>query len=235
MTTKDVKSQLIRQILLLQEFYLNIVDRKDIENQVVDHLLHMSKEPFQREKKEIADCFLDKQLLYIRERELWYANIVNYLVCKTWLQDFNSQKRKRLFHECKFYRWDEPFLYKLRPNQIFRRCVPEYETKEILAKCHEAPYGRHFRRQKMAAKILQSGYFGPTLFQNARSFVVNYDWCQRTRNISHRNEMPQQPILEFKQFDVQGIDFMGPFLQSNGNIQIFLVVDYVSKQVEAIS
>ena len=36
-------------------------------------------------------------------------------------------------------------------------------------------------------------------------------------------------------FDVWGIDFMGPFPSSFGNMYILLVVDYVSKWVEATS
>ena len=36
-------------------------------------------------------------------------------------------------------------------------------------------------------------------------------------------------------FDVCGIDFMGPFTSSFGNIYILLVVDYISKWVEAIA
>ena len=36
-------------------------------------------------------------------------------------------------------------------------------------------------------------------------------------------------------FDVWGIDFMGPFIASFGNLYIFLAVDYVSKWVEAIT
>ena len=36
-------------------------------------------------------------------------------------------------------------------------------------------------------------------------------------------------------FDVWGIDFMGPFLTSYGNLYILLAVDYVSKWVEAVS
>ena len=52
-------------------------------------------------------------------------------------------------------------------------------------------------------------------------------------NISRRNEMPLQGILVVKIFYVWGIDFMGPFPLSFGNIYILLVVDYVSKWVEA--
>ena len=54
-------------------------------------------------------------------------------------------------------------------------------------------------------------------------------------NISRRNEMPQQGILVVQIFDMWGIDFMGPFPLSFGNMYILLVVDYVSKWVEAIA
>ena len=47
--------------------------------------------------------------------------------------------------------------------------------------------------------------------------------------------MPLQGILLVQIFDVCGIDFMGPFLPSFGNQYILLVVDYVSKWVEAIA
>ncbi|KAL4282794.1 hypothetical protein GQ457_16G017530 [Hibiscus cannabinus] len=42
-------------------------------------------------------------------------------------------------------------------------------------------------------------------------------------------------ILEVELFDVWGIDFMGPFPSSFGNLYILLAVDYVSKWVEAIA
>ncbi|RDX84436.1 pol, partial [Mucuna pruriens] len=45
--------------------------------------------------------------------------------------------------------------------------------------------------------------------------------------------MPQQPVLFCEIFDVWGIDFMGPFPISNGYSYILLVIDYVSRWVEA--
>ena len=52
-------------------------------------------------------------------------------------------------------------------------------------------------------------------------------------NISKRHEMPLQGILVVQLFDVWGMDFMGPFPVSFGNIYILLAMDYVSKWVEA--
>ena len=46
--------------------------------------------------------------------------------------------------------------------------------------------------------------------------------------------MPMQPIQAVEVFDVWGIDFMGPFPNSFGNIYILLAVDYMSKWVEVI-
>jgi hypothetical protein len=45
--------------------------------------------------------------------------------------------------------------------------------------------------------------------------------------------MPLTNILLSEIFYVCGIDFMGPFLFSFGNLYILLVVDYVSKWIEA--
>ena len=52
-------------------------------------------------------------------------------------------------------------------------------------------------------------------------------------NIRKRHEMPLQGILVVQLFDVWGIDFMGHFPSSFGNLYILLAVDYVSKWVEA--
>jgi hypothetical protein len=44
--------------------------------------------------------------------------------------------------------------------------------------------------------------------------------------------MPLTNILVSEIFDVSGIDFMGPFPSSFGNLYILLAVDYVFKWIE---
>ncbi|KAL4361133.1 hypothetical protein GQ457_04G020720 [Hibiscus cannabinus] len=120
-------------------------------------------------------------------------------------------------------------------TKIIRRCIPEEEQQTILEQCHSAPYEAHFGGNRTAAKVLQSGLYWPTLHRDAQLFCQQCDRCQRTGNISRRNEMPLQNILKVELFDVWGIDFMGPFPSSFGNLYILLAVDYVSKWVEAIA
>jgi len=87
----------------------------------------------------------------------------------------------------------------------------------------------HHGPLRTAAKVLESGFYWPTIFKDARDFVAACDNCQRSENISQKNEMPLRTIQEVEIFDVWGIDFMGPFSPSHGNKYILVAVDYVSK------
>ena len=97
---------------------------------------------------------------------------------------------------------------------IISRCVPETEQGEIIDNFHALPYGGHFAGDRITHKILQSGFYWPTLFKDYFELVKNCDKCQRMGNLSRRNEMPLQGILVVQTFDVWGIDFIGPFLSS---------------------
>ncbi|XP_075499729.1 uncharacterized protein LOC142538253 [Primulina tabacum] len=108
-------------------------------------------------------------------------------------------------------------------------CIPAEEVSSILDHCHSGPTGGHFGASKMATKILQAGFYRPTLFKDAHTYVLNCNECQRVDNISRRHEMPLNNILVCELFDVWGIDFMGPFPNSLENKYILVAVDYVSK------
>ncbi|RVW25252.1 Retrovirus-related Pol polyprotein from transposon 297 [Vitis vinifera] len=55
------------------------------------------------------------------------------------------------------------------PNQIIRKCVPEQEQSGILSHCHDSACGGHFASQKTAMKVIQSGFWWPSLFKDAHS------------------------------------------------------------------
>ncbi|KAL5578246.1 hypothetical protein UlMin_019945 [Ulmus minor] len=97
------------------------------------------------------------------------------------------QQRRKFFSDLKHYFWDEPYLYKHCADQIIRRCVPEEEMESILP------------------KVLQSGFYWPSLFKDAFKFVSMCDDCQRSRNISRRHEMPLNNILIIDLFDVWAV------------------------------
>ncbi|CAL2280276.1 unnamed protein product [Prunus armeniaca] len=234
MTKKDAKPRLIRWILLLQEFDLEIRDKKGSENVVADHLSRLTLS-HKEEVLPLNESFPDEQLFSVQHGVPWYADIVNYLVSGIIPADSNSQQKKKFLSMVKFYFWDEPYLYKHCPDQIIRRCLPENEQQSILNFSHSYACGGHFGPKRTADKILQSGFFWPTLFKDAYKYCAACDRCQRVGNISKKNEMPLQSILVVELFDVWGIDFMGPFPSSCSNKYILVAVDYVSKWVEAMA
>ena len=78
LTKQDSKPRLIRWVLLLQEFDIEIRDRRGTENQVANHLSRI--EPVAGASlppTEISETFLDEQLFAIQEAP-WFADIANY-------------------------------------------------------------------------------------------------------------------------------------------------------------
>ena len=153
---------------------------------------------------QINDNFPDEQLLAIEDVQPvpWFVDYVNYLVAKVIPPEFSYQQKKRFFAQLKPFYWEEPILYKHCADQVIRRCVPEEEMGSILSHCHTLPCGGCFRGQRIAAKVLQSGFYWPTLFKDAHYFVARYDKCQRIGIISKRDERPMNPILEVELFDL---------------------------------
>ncbi|KAK9008818.1 hypothetical protein V6N11_080296 [Hibiscus sabdariffa] len=222
-TMKDAKPRLIRWILLLQEFNLEVKDRKGTENQVADHLSRLDNPHNQDRDIEISDSFPGEKILFATTIP-WYADIVNFLVSGIIPPDLSSQGCKNFRHDAKFFYWNEPYLFKQCADQVLRRCVPEEEQKDIMYHCHAASCGGHFGGNRTAAKILQSGFYWPTLFKDAHTFAKACDRCQRTGNISRRNEMPLQNILEVELFDLWGIDFWDMIRKNKAqrNYKIFM-------------
>ncbi|KAH9763201.1 hypothetical protein KPL70_001079 [Citrus sinensis] len=126
-----------------EEFDLEIKDRKGIENQVADHLSRLEADTSTLTKKDITETFPDEQLLV----------------------------KKKFLHDVRSYQWDDPYLYKLCSDQVIRRCASDEEIPHILEYYHAAAYGGHFGGHRTAAKVLQLGYYWPSIFKDADEFA----------------------------------------------------------------
>ena len=79
--------------------------------------------------------------------------------------DFNNHHKRKLRTDSRFYIWDDPLLFRKGADIIIRRCVLETKQGEIIDKFHASPYGGHFVGDKTTHKILQLGFYWPTLFK----------------------------------------------------------------------
>jgi len=229
---KDSKARLVRWILLLQEFDITIKDKKDTENVVADHLSRLTIDSTS-DITQINDYFPDEYLLFVATM-LWFANIVNFLVSGHSLAHWSTQDKRKFLNEVKNFYWDDPYLFKYCPDQIFQRCIPGNEVSSVIKFYNSEAYRGHFSSRKTTAKILQSGFYWPTMFKDTHAFCKTCENCQKLGFISKRHMMPLIPILVIEIFDCWGIDFMGPFPPSFGFLYILVAIDYVSKWIEAI-
>ncbi|XP_076937302.1 uncharacterized protein LOC143604825 [Bidens hawaiensis] len=108
-----------------------------------------------------------------------------------------------------------------------------HESIDFVAAEKQGLTGGYHGAHATAQKVFDSGFYWPTVVKDAEEFVKLCDVCQRTGNISSKNEMSQNPIQILEIFGVWAIDFIGPFSMSNGNKYILMVIDYVSKWVES--
>ena len=124
---------------------MEIKDRKGTKNQVADHLSRLEEQgKASLDTTLINESFPDEQLFTVREDEPWFADIVNYLVSNVIPPDLSYAQKKKFLHEMKWYRWDEPYLFRQGADQIMRRCIPYSETEGILQACHSTVYGGHY-------------------------------------------------------------------------------------------
>ncbi|GKB50441.1 reverse transcriptase domain-containing protein [Tanacetum coccineum] len=232
---QNAKPRLIRWvgIFLLQEFDIETRIEKGTENVVADHLSRIENDESSNDS-EVNDNFPGETLMEINTKdEPLFADFANYLVGDIIPKGMMYQQKNKLLSDLKHYFWEEPYLFKVCSDGMIRRCISGPETRTILDQCHHRPTDGHYGPNVTAKKVLDSGFYWPTIIKEAHTLVRLCEECQKTGNISKRDKMPLNNIQVCEIFDIWGIDFMGPFPKSYKFEYILVAVDYVSKWAEA--
>jgi hypothetical protein len=207
MNKHDINGRIIRWFMLLQKFDLTILDNPTKQNVVADFVSRLT---IPNEEGMIDDRFPDGNLFSISTQTPWFVDIENYLTMGKFPQHFSYGERCKIVRKSSAYTWVVGYLFKLYPNHILRRCIREYEVHDILHACHDEPCGGHYATKRTTYKILQVGYYWPTLHRDARQYTSHCDECQRMGKHTRKNEMPLQPQVSLEPFDKWGMDFIGP-------------------------
>ena len=101
LTKKNAKARLIRWVLLLQEFNLQIKDKKGVENVVADHLSRLTI-AHDTHSLPINDEFPKESLMQL-EKASWYAHIANFLATGEIPSDWKEQDRKYFLEKIHSY------------------------------------------------------------------------------------------------------------------------------------
>ncbi|WVZ80222.1 hypothetical protein U9M48_027715 [Paspalum notatum var. saurae] len=121
LTKKDAKPRLIRWILMLQEFDVEIVDKKGVENVVADHLSRMDHG---KDGSPIEDALRDDTLYAVLDKDSWMRDVIRAIRGEP-LPHLNYSSKRRVLTEAKKYYWNAPYLYRYGSDGVLRRCVPQ--------------------------------------------------------------------------------------------------------------
>ncbi|GJT44144.1 reverse transcriptase domain-containing protein [Tanacetum coccineum] len=191
---QDAKPRLIRWILLLQEFDIEIKDRKGTKNVAADHLSRIKNDETS-DDSEVDDNFPGETLMEINTKdEPWFADFANYLVGDIIPKGMTYQQKNKFFSDLKYYFWEEPYLFKVCSDGMIRHCISGPECRIILDQCHHGPICGHYGPNITAKKVPDLGFYWPTIIKEAHTLVRLCEACQKTGNISKRDEMPLNNI-----------------------------------------
>ncbi|GJY39359.1 reverse transcriptase domain-containing protein [Tanacetum coccineum] len=130
------------------------------------------------ENKDINEHFpLETLGVISSESTPWFVDYANFHAGNFIIKGMTSQQKKKFFKDVKHYFWDDPYLFRIRADQIIRRCMHGQEANDILKAYHEGPTGGHHSANHTARK--------------------------RQGKISQRDEMPQNAIQVCEIFDVE--------------------------------
>ncbi|GJY73010.1 reverse transcriptase domain-containing protein [Tanacetum coccineum] len=134
-TEKELLAILIRWILLIQEFEIDIHDKKCAKNLAADHLSRLENPDLGKlTKAEIRDLFPKERLMVISDKnnEPWYADYANYLASRELPFQSTRQEKQKFFSDLRHYFWDDPFLFKSVLTESYEDAWPEMRQHKFL-------------------------------------------------------------------------------------------------------
>ena len=160
--------------------------------------------------------------------EDWTAPLKEYLQSGS-LPDGKDAARRLKVRASRFVPIKD-VLYKRGFSRPYLRCLSHGEAEYVMREVHEGICENHSEARFLVHKLIQAGYYWPTMLRDAQSYVKACDKCQRFSNLI------RQPLEELSlmtapwPFAQWGLDIMGPFPTALRQLKFLVVgIDYFTK------
>nr|GEU86952.1 reverse transcriptase domain-containing protein [Tanacetum cinerariifolium] len=150
----DAKPRLIRWVLLLKGFNIEIKDKKRAENLAADHLSRLKNQNIGILTK-IAYEFPNDHLIVLKTTpdndEPWYADYVNYIVGKLLPPKWTAEKRKRFFSQ----RLLSVLIILEDPDLSFQQVVSELDLTDELFDANNMIYHYKLALAQVVSRLVE--------------------------------------------------------------------------------
>ncbi|GJV12438.1 reverse transcriptase domain-containing protein [Tanacetum coccineum] len=193
---------------------------------------HLNKQVLVEELKEKS--INEKEILDIVEEEgnTWMTPICEYLTKEILPED--KKKARAVRRKAVRYAMINGTLYKKSFLGPWLRCVGPLQANYVLREIHEGSCSMHSGPRSVVAKVIQTGYYWPTMHIDARNLIRECNDCQTHRPVPRNPQQNLTPITSPWPFYKWGIDIAGPFPEGPGKVKFLIVaIDYFTKWIEA--
>ncbi|KAJ0489324.1 putative nucleotidyltransferase, Ribonuclease H [Helianthus annuus] len=174
---------------------------------------------------------LEVQDVVTEEDPNWMTPIKKFLQNNELPSDQIEAERVKI--KARQYVLQGEILYKKGYLAPLLRCVGPEQSKYLVKEVHEGICGAHFGARSVVAKLMNLGYFWPSIHRDTVEQLKKCDACQIHSPIPKSPKHDLVPITSAWPFHKWGMDIVGPFPPSKGGVKFLLVaIDYFSKWPE---
>ena len=217
-------------LLLFLEFDFKVIYKPSKTHRVADAL---SSNEGAEPATGITDQTTDAHLFSIQTD--WTQPIIDYLQTGTFSPSMTKEARKRLAYRAIPFQVIQGKLYRLGKDLRLRQVISDSQARMILQELPKGNAGGHFSQDITIRKVLDAGYWWPTLYKDTYQYCQTCHECQKTGGLPKSVSTKLMTTLLAEPFMKWGLDFVGLVkkTQHTGKRYILVDIDYATKWVEA--